>query len=680
MHGPVRFAGCVLLCAFGLVSTALLFAPTAAGSAQALENLRHLTDILTRAPRNIGNIWIPLAVLASAWWPGHRLLRFARVNATDTAAQVGFSISMGLAAWIALCTLLGISGLLYAPVLWTIAGALLALGVFDAARVRYTKPRLRFDVPTAIVIVCALAVAWIALLGALEPEVQFDGRHYHLADALRYAQHHRAYDIAHAEHFMYGGYANYFEVFIAAIVTMGGVGAAKVMAWSFGIVGFAAVYAMTIEVFGNRLAAMLGALAFLATPIVTWAMTTESTDLALVPFVMTVLWLVYRWSFDRRSSRALMLAGALCGVILGLKAFGLEFTLCVVCLVASIARERRFSTVAVFLGSTLVFASGWFAQSYAYTGDPLFPIGASIFHTPFSYPSTLKGVQDTYTLYGANAQFGGIIGSPIWFTYAIDRYRDIIGSVFLFGLPLICWRLLRDRFADRVYAAGVGIAFAGLVLLYLFGTVEIRFLTWGLAIAASLIAVAAADLLAEAKTRAVGICAVTIVCIAVAASNQITLPLERYAALPQVMGPEYLNWAYLYGDAPEESVQLQYVPMIGYMNDHLTPGDKVFDGARLMFFNSYSNIELYNGSDFASPASQGEWSLSSSDAYDRLRANAVDYVVVFTRDRDDLRASTLWHHLKYVTTAPSGPIDSTGNSSTLLYKIVALSETSNATV
>jgi hypothetical protein len=99
-----------------------------------------------------------------------------------------------------------------------------------------------------------------------------------------------------------------------------------------------------------------------------------------------------------------------------------------------------------------------------------------------------------------------------------------------------------------------------------------------------------------------------------------------------------------------------------------------------MFFNSYSNIELYNGSDFASPASQGEWSLSSSDAYDRLRANAIDYVVVFTRDRDDLRASTLWGHLKYVTTAPSGPIDSTGNSSTLLYKIVALSETSNATV
>jgi hypothetical protein len=321
------------------------------------------------------------------------------------------------------------------------------------------------------------------------------------------------------------------------------------------------------------------------------------------------------------------------------------------------------------VGATLVAASGWLGQAYAYTGDPVFPIAMSIFHTPFSFPATVMGLQAP-SPYGANGHFSGIFLSPISFTYDIAEYRNIIGPLYLVTLPIIIIKLFADKFRNRTYLAGAALATAGLVLIYAAGTVEIRYLSWGLAIVAALAGVAIADLIGNHRTRLTGVAAAIVFCIAIGASNQLTLPLYRYASLPQNEGVEYLNWAYLYENEPEADVQLASVPMIVYMNAHLRNGDKVFDGAGQMIFNCYSDIELYNGSEFANPASQGEWSLLSPNAYDHLRANTIDYVVIFRENVAELRATPLWQHLRYVTQMPSSRFYATSAKDTFLYKIV----------
>jgi len=121
---------------------------------------------------------------------------------------------------------------------------------------------------------------------------------------------------------------------------------------------------------------------------------------------------------------------------------------------------------------------------------------------------------------------------------------------------------------------------------------------------------------------------------------------------------EYLNFPYLYEGAPEREVQLKYVPMIEYINQHLNlRTDKVYDAADGIVFNSYSDIDLFNGAHYDSPAANGEWDLFGPNAYAELRRNNITYVMVFKAEERRLRTSPLFSHLV--------PIEQT--SASLLY-------------
>jgi len=112
-----------------------------------------------------------------------------------------------------------------------------------------------------------------------------------------------------------------------------------------------------------------------------------------------------------------------------------------------------------------------------------------------------------------------------------------------------------------------------------------------------------------------------------------------------------IAWGYLYDGAPEATVQLQFLPMINYINLHLsTDTDKVYDDSQLVIYSGYSDIKFYS----ATPgiATRREWDLFSDDALAQLKRASITYVSVPTNEAERIRLSPIGRNLKRVYSSP----------------------------
>jgi len=67
-----------------------------------------------------------------------------------------------------------------------------------------------------------------------------------------------------------------------------------------------------------------------------------------------------------------------------------------------------------------------------------------------------------------------------------------------------------------------------------------------------------------------------------------------------------------------------------------------------MLFNSYSNVELFNGCGFGSPQADGQWTLADSDAYEQLRNHSIGYIAIPSNLQSTLTKSALASHVRLV--------------------------------
>ncbi len=128
------------------------------------------------------------------------------------------------------------------------------------------------------------------------------------------------------------------------------------------------------------------------------------------------------------------------------------------------------------------------------------------------------------------------------------------------------------------------------------------------------------------------------------------VPLYRQSSNPVVDARPYYAWNYLYG---RETVrQVVGFPIAWYIDDHLRASDKVYDACQLIAYYVYSRPEVFNGWGFDGPTNMGEWSMTSPDALQRMRAEGITHVVICTGQEPLLRQTPLWPHL--VSDSPPG--------------------------
>ena len=591
---------------------------------------------------------------------------------------------VGLAVWICVALALGALGLLYLPIIVAIGSAGVAFAAIVVVRnIRRDGIAWRdfpnFSALSSISIGIIAFNAWLTLQSALEPEVAFDARRYHLTEALRFAQAHRIYDLVPIEHMIYAGFAHYQTVTYAVCWLMGGMIAAKAYAWVVGLIAIATLVAFVQSTFGNVRAALFAGVIFSSTPIVAWPMTTASTDLPTVAFALVAFVMIVRWRESRRH-RWLAGAGALLGVAIGIKAFALETCALLTFVVAVAAwRDARgsdFSAIAVLrpvliiVGFALQFAGEWFVESTVTVHDPIFPLAIAFFHTPFSSPSVIGYLGSIGADRGVDLSPLGVALAPFSLTIQTDRYRDILGPTFLTCVPLviIAGRLgtLRRCWASMM----LGVCAGGMVLLYVGHSVEIRYFEFGLAFTSGLIGIAASDALASPILhRSFQAAIISSIFVTPIFNNRLLLPLQRHALSEDVMGQIDLNWDYFAGIAPDESVELARVPMISYMNAHLGSAARILDFADLHVCAAYSDHPLVNANFFDGlPETQG-WSIFSASASAELVRNGITHVVIFSPARKRLDASPVRAHLRLLRHEPHARVYPSERFATDLYEV-----------
>lgn len=637
-----------------------------AARAVASLNLSHLGQILTHVPRNAPLVIGLFVTLVAAIAPGDAVLRALRLPARDWFDRLAFGAVAGLGVLIATAYALASLQALRPLVEWPLVAGGFVFSVVAIRRWIATEPA----VPDAVVVPRGLTLpVWIllgaalcvCLLGALTPDVGFDARWYHLAQAQRYAQHGGFYNLVAAERIWTFALPHYQETLYAFGWAMFGHIGAKLFAWGDAIVTVLAVVAFARAWFGVTAAGALAALLVFATPVVAWSTTTANTDLAASPFVILALHATLTWQATGRL-RPLLGAGLFAGLTYGIKPFGALSVVALALVIGWLSHRARAGArgVARDVGSFVAAAflpmlpalltAAWMI------GDPFFPAAAKLFSARYGGIATTAVLSDAAaTARAEHLRPDRLLALPWSLTVHAARYRALMGPIWLAAAPLwiaVPFVAKRDAGVVKPMFAYVA-AFCGLMFLNGALVLETRYIETVLPIIGLLIGylIFRFDWAQAPATRGA---LLVVLLVFSGLGNELVVPLERDALNGRVMGAEYFDFAYLYEGKREADVQQHYAPVLEYTDAHLDPQrDKIYDDVKLSYFNLYSRVPIFNGKASGGPARLNEWTLSSPDAYIRLTRERCTYVITSKTNVAVLMQAPVWRHLRFVAEFPS---------------------------
>jgi hypothetical protein len=269
-------------------------------------------------------------------------------------------------------------------------------------------------------------------------------------------------------------------------------------------------------------------------------------------------------------------------------------------------------------------------------------------------------VVNEYQAFGARRTLAGLLTLPWDVTVHGGRYRAILGPLFLTCTPL----LLAALASGGRHAAGLRLLTAfGVVWLgawFLAGTLVVRYTAPVLPVLAIAFAVAIwMPQVAGRRQQVARGAALALVLLVTILNHQFLVPLQRYSLVSTVDGRTPIPWQYLYRGQPADEVYP--VPMLNYLNTHLSAGDKVYDGCFLVTNYLYSDVELFNGNLYDSPTQMGQWSLGSADALEHLKEARITYVAICGDQEADVMRLPLARRLE--------PVDLPPGTGHLLYRV-----------
>jgi hypothetical protein len=347
-----------------------------------------------------------LIILAIAYGFGTKILTLIRAQ-IDGIEQFIFAVAVGFGLLSLLVFGLGLAEQLRYPVLF----ALLILGIFIGYQecrnllfgFRKDKPKTKWTIPNLAIAIFILFVLLISFLCSLTPCTESDALRYHLAVPQFYLEKQGIY------YDPYNAFSN-FPFQIESLYTLGlsfaGTMLPKLISWSFFLLTALAIYSFTRQFF-QKTNPLIPVAIFCATPFIpiisSWAFI-ESGLTFYVFMAIYALCLIaecgMRIAEDKTNPSALWIIFAiLSGFLLGIK-YSMVAVVFFLWLIALIYFEIRFSVfnfaisksrvsdrnpqsaiklIIFCLLLTILIAVPWFIKSYIYTGNPVYPLGYSVF-------------------------------------------------------------------------------------------------------------------------------------------------------------------------------------------------------------------------------------------------------------------------------------------------------------
>jgi 4-amino-4-deoxy-L-arabinose transferase-like glycosyltransferase len=324
------------------------------------------------------------------------------------------------------------------------------------------------DTDFGIVLAIAGFAVLLNLTWAVAPEVQFDVLNYHLAVPKAYLERSGIFEIQ----FYQAYFARLVEMVFAACLALSGASAAKLWVFLTSLCCATSLFAVARSVFDSRVGVWAVAF-FLTTPLVSWLSGTAYIDNAIALFVTSCLFSVLQWR-EHRNTGWLYIAALLGGAAVSSKltAVFAIFPLAIFALFHIVFRKLKpqksaLRTLVLAILAFTVTAAPTYAVTYAYTGNPIFPLMNGVFQSPkWNLDNTLMNASS----FGLSHKVSSLLRFPFALTFDTTRFGEALPRGGL-GIGL----LLTFPFAALFIAekkAGLLVAVAAAYMLLLFYSMQ----------------------------------------------------------------------------------------------------------------------------------------------------------------------------------------------------------------
>ncbi len=262
--------------------------------------------------------------------------------------------------------------------------AFLAVGVCGIAAIWWHRPATEEKLPALPRQVRYAAWAIFAgygffyLVNALAPEVQPDGITYHLGLPYEYARLGGFPDRARFYDLVPQG----MEMLFTMAFVFGRHAAAKLVEFGLSAAAVPLIFRVGRRLRMSDTASLVVAVFYWTAPLVGLTGASTYNDAAQVFFILAAFYLLLTWR-ETDDARYLLPAGVLAGFCYAIKFPGIFAAAAAVLFVLVFGRPRRCRCAALVAAGIALAAGPWMVRNAALTGDPIAPLGNSLFPNPY---------------------------------------------------------------------------------------------------------------------------------------------------------------------------------------------------------------------------------------------------------------------------------------------------------
>ena len=310
--------------------------------------------------------------------------------------------------------------------------------------------------------------AVVNLIWAAAPEVQYDPLNYHLAVPKAWLAQSGIFEIQFLQAYL----TRLTELILSICLGAGGPEAAKAWVFLISICSALGVFALGKALFNTRVGMWAAAL-YVTTPLVAWESGTADVDNIVALFIVASFLALIRW-YENGNGGWLYVAALLAGAAVGSK-LNAAFAFVAIAPVVFFRVVRdpvsgdRLRIIVCALATFSLFAMPTYILTYAWTGNPIFPLMNGIFQSPkWELDNTIFNAST----FGLGTTASSLIRFPFRMTFDTSRFgealpRGALGLSLLFAFPFALW--LPGRRKNGVYLVS---AAAAVYLVLLFYTMQ----------------------------------------------------------------------------------------------------------------------------------------------------------------------------------------------------------------
>ncbi|MEW5706972.1 MAG: glycosyltransferase family 39 protein [Actinomycetota bacterium] len=535
-----------------------------------------LGDFRRYLGNNIQEVIFLTAIILSLFGIGDSILSPLRLH-LQANERIFISITLGLGIMSLIMFTLGVTGQLYALQAQVLILSSALVGLFRMLRSilrsitvgDLRKPKisslLRIPLPPNPFALCIAILLALCFAAAWMPINNFDSLLYHIAVPKLYISAHRIYYI---KDFLPSNYPLNGEMLFLLSLLIKDDTLAQLFSYFISIWLIFGVYIFCQRFFSNRSAA-IGAILALTIPSFAIQIPINNNDTTLALFMLASIFALVVW-WQQKKYAWLYLSGLMLGFAAGSKYsgfFGLAVVGLMVVTMVTLAnrggQRPLFQTAKImvsFIAATFIGVGPWLIKNCLFTGNPIYPMFASVLGGRDWIPSATKIFTDTVSQ--ANYISTGPLGYLLilWHLSVRKPAEMTIGPAIISFLPFILRRDVLSKSSSIILL----IAATGFLASWVFTLAQVaRFALPGLILLCIVIASGIDSFISQKRAISLTIAALLL---AALLGNLFLLASSQYNSLPVSLGlvshKQFLESNRLYQTS-------------AYINNHIPKNKKV---------------------------------------------------------------------------------------------------------